>query len=263
MSTTGPRASRVADAHLAYDEPGRSPYGYDPGHVEPFEPTVGEGSQVPPAHDHQGKPVEPPDLGTLEVPGYEWHDTSKAFHQVVVKNAKGEPMKLGVDVRSFTERKNSWWFDLVALVREYWSFQQVDVRFGLGRVSFTVEMNGPRSIEVRGPLTAPTVFVGGTSRRFAADDSLWDILMWIDATCRTKLGSEAEVPKVAAYDANVYKTMEKAHAMIKDAYPDVDDETILGVVGPWFAGKLFHTQIPKKPFASDGGRRVLRILTTI
>lgn len=86
-------SSDVAEAFLArmaYDEMGRSPYGYDPGHVAPFEPTVGEGSQVPFARDHQGKPVAPPDLGLLEIPGYEWHDTSKDFHQVVMKNASSE-----------------------------------------------------------------------------------------------------------------------------------------------------------------------------
>ena len=64
----------------------------------------------------------------------------------------------------------------------------------------------------------------------------------------------------AGYEPDIYETMGKAHAALKEAYPDADDSEILKVVGPWFAGVLTHTQIPKKPFAPDGGKRVVSIL---
>lgn len=69
--------------------------------------------------------------------------------------------------------------------------------------------------------------------------------------------------KTSSYDPGIYKLMEKAHGEIKDYYPEASDEAILGVVGPWFAGKLVHTQIPKTPFASDKGKQIFRILTGI
>lgn len=183
-------ASRIADSFLAtskqaYDEIGRSPYGYNPGHVTPFQPTVGEGSQVPFARDHQGKPVALPDLGRLEIPGYEWHDTSKAFHQVVMKNARGETMKIGIDVRSFQARKDAWWDDFVALIKEYWSFQEVKLRKGRGGFAFEVQQMGTLRVEVQGPANKPTVRVlGKGEKQFDADESLWDILMWIDGVGR-------------------------------------------------------------------------------
>jgi len=95
------RSTRVAErflTRLAYDEGERSPYGYDPGSVGPFVPTVGQGSQVPFPRDHQGKPVAPPDLGLLEIPGYEWHDTSKAFHQVMSKSAASTGLHQAADI---------------------------------------------------------------------------------------------------------------------------------------------------------------------
>lgn len=89
LASTGPSAERVAALHVAYDEKGRDPEeGWQHGQVEPFQRTDGEGSQTPPAHDNQGKPLAVPDLGTLEIPGYEWHDKSKSFHQVVTKTAR-------------------------------------------------------------------------------------------------------------------------------------------------------------------------------
>lgn len=92
--------SRVAEAHLSrrgYDEKGRDPdEGWQHGQVEPFQPTDGEGSQTPPVRDNQGAPLAPPDLGRLDVPGYEWHDTSKAFHAMVEKVA-GSARKAGED----------------------------------------------------------------------------------------------------------------------------------------------------------------------
>lgn len=80
---------RVADRFLAaYEETGRdSTNGWEHGRVEPIQRTDGEGSQVPFARDNQGQPLDPPDLGTIEIPGYEWHDKSKAFHAIGGKTA--------------------------------------------------------------------------------------------------------------------------------------------------------------------------------
>jgi hypothetical protein len=224
--TKSPAASRIADAFIArqaYDEVGRSPYGYDPGHVEPFEPTVGEGSQVPFARDHQGKPVAPPDLGTLEIPGYEWHDTSKAFHQVVMKNANGEPMKLGINVQSFKDRKAGWWGDFIALIKEYWSFQQVPFKQGPGGFSFEVQQGGLLRVEVRGPAERPTVRVlGKTEKKFDADTSLWDILMWIDGVSRN--GFTASTTRTASDItlADVAGEIGRANEVLHDAADMLD-----------------------------------------
>lgn len=64
-------ASRVADLYLqSYNEKGRDPEkGWEHGEVEPFKSGPGIGSQAPPAHGHQGEPVEVPDLGAVIAPG--------------------------------------------------------------------------------------------------------------------------------------------------------------------------------------------------
>ena len=218
-------ASRVAGAFLerqAYDEVGRSPYGYDPGHVTPFEPTVGEGSQVPFARDHQGKPVPAPDLGTLEIPGYEWHDKSKAFHQVVMKNAKGEPMKLGINIQSFKDRKAGWWGDFVALIKEYWSFQEVTFKKGPGGFSFEVQQGGTLRVEVRGPAERPTVRVlGKTEKKFDSDTTLWDILMWIDGVSRNGFTASTKVASGTTL-GEVAEEITRANGVLRDAADMLD-----------------------------------------
>lgn len=215
-------ASRVAAKHLsrrAYDEVGRSPYGYDPGHVEPFKPTEGEGSQVPFARDHQGKPVAPPDLGLLKIPGYEWHDTSKAFHQVVQKNASNTEM-FGIDVRSISQRRIAWWQDFVALVKEYWSFQKFDVTLNRNGIQFQVLQNGLRNIEVRGPIETPTVYVGGTGKKFDATTSLWEMVLWMDSVCRNGFTASKNASEVTLED--VAAEITKANEALHDAADMLD-----------------------------------------
>lgn len=64
------------------------------------------------------------------------------------------------------------------------------------------------------------------------------------------------------YDPGIYDLMAKAHAAVKEAYPDTADEHILKVVAPWYAGLLYSDKIPKSRFPPDGGRKLLRILTS-
>lgn len=75
---------RIASRYLArqaYDEKGRSPdVGWQHGIVEPFIGSSGEGSQVPPARDDQGAQAEVAEYGMMDIPGYEWHNRSEAFH---------------------------------------------------------------------------------------------------------------------------------------------------------------------------------------
>lgn len=96
-ATTG----RVADRFLAaYEETGRDPKeGWAHGRVEPIQRTDGEGSQVPFARDNQGQPLDPPDLGTIEIPGYEWHDKSKAFHSIGDKTASDRTASLQIELK--------------------------------------------------------------------------------------------------------------------------------------------------------------------
>lgn len=92
---------RVADRFLSsYEETGRDPVeGWAHGRVEPIQRTDGEGSQVPFARDNQGQPLEPPDLGTIEIPGYEWHDKSKAFHSIGGKAASDRAASLQIELK--------------------------------------------------------------------------------------------------------------------------------------------------------------------
>lgn len=92
---------KVADRFLAaYDERGRDPVeGWSHGEVEPFQPTPGEGSQTPPARDNQGEPLEAPDLGAMEIPGYAWDDKSKAFHSIGGKTASDRIASLQIELR--------------------------------------------------------------------------------------------------------------------------------------------------------------------
>lgn len=64
--------ARVASRFLAaYDELGRThEMGWQHGQVEPWQPSLGEGSQVPPARDNQGQEVKPPNLPKMDIPGY-------------------------------------------------------------------------------------------------------------------------------------------------------------------------------------------------
>jgi len=73
--------SRVASRHLrAYNPGSRSDTGYMPGNVHQEAPYRGVGSQTPAPRDRDGKPVEVPEYGMMEIPGYEWHDKSQKFH---------------------------------------------------------------------------------------------------------------------------------------------------------------------------------------
>lgn len=62
------------------------------------------------------------------------------------------------------------------------------------------------------------------------------------------------------YTPNVYQLMQKAHDMIIDAYPGITDDEVLAVVAPWFAGTLTSSAIPKKPFARDGQKALMKAL---
>jgi len=100
-------SARVADRFLAAYEPGhRKDDSRDPdtdgwvnGLVEDFTPTEGEGSQVPFPRDNQGHPLAPPDLGIENIPGYEWHDKSKAFHSIMEKEASSRTASMEDELR--------------------------------------------------------------------------------------------------------------------------------------------------------------------
>lgn len=73
--------SRVASRHLRAYTPGqRSDKAYIPGTVQQQAPYNGVGSQVPDPRDRDGKIIEVPEYGMMNIPGYEWHDKSKKFH---------------------------------------------------------------------------------------------------------------------------------------------------------------------------------------
>lgn len=177
-------AVSVAARYLqAYDEKGRSPTGWGHGVVEPWKGTDGIGSQVPPVRDNQGQPLAPPDLGIMDIPGYEWHNKSKDFHQVVQKQASGERM-LGIDIRSWNDRGQSWWTDLAALFIEYWSAQNINLESSPNKIIFKVEQFGTWNVLVRGSPENLSVYVNGRGKKFGSMDSLWSILMWIDSVTR-------------------------------------------------------------------------------
>lgn len=100
-------SARVADRFLAaYEQGHRKDDSRDPntdgwvnGLVEDFIPTEGEGSQVPFPRDNQGHPLEPPNLGIEHIPGYEWHDTSKAFHSIMEKEASTKSASMQDELR--------------------------------------------------------------------------------------------------------------------------------------------------------------------
>jgi hypothetical protein len=87
-------ASRVASRFLNSFESGervidhKDPMedGWVNGKVTPFQGTEGQGSLTPPTRDNQGVLTKPPELGEMEIPGYEWHDKSKSFHSIVDKS---------------------------------------------------------------------------------------------------------------------------------------------------------------------------------
>jgi hypothetical protein len=159
--------------------------GWVNGLVEDFVPTEGEGSQVPFPRDNQGQAVEPPNLGIETIPGYEWHDKSKAFHSVMEKMARDE--WAGVDTRSLASRVRSWWDDLEALIKEYWSLSSdLKIARTKNKIVFRVDHLGPMTVEIVGPPGNLKVYVGGASKNFDAETSLFDILMWIEGVPRNR-----------------------------------------------------------------------------
>lgn len=208
-------ADRVAEAFLArqaYDEVGRDPdEGWQHGKVEPFEGTVGEGSQTPPAHDHQGAPVDPPEFPPIEVPGYEWHEKAPKV---------ARDRWAGVDTRSFASRVLSWWDDLEALVREYWSLSpDLKVTRSKNKLVFSVNHLGPMSVEVVGPPTSLKVYVGGASNTFDATTSLYDILMWIEGVPRNR-GFRASDGRTAAASFDLDRAMKATIEKVTRTYSD-------------------------------------------
>lgn len=186
-------SARVVERFLAaYEQGHRKDDSRDPntdgwvnGLVEDFIPTEGEGSQVPFPRDNQGHPLAPPDLGIENIPGYEWHDKSKAFHSVMEKVARDE--WAGVDTRSFAARVQSWWDDFEALIKEYWSLSSdLKIARTKNKMVFRVDHLGPMTVEIVGPPTNLKVYVGGASKNFDASTSLFDILMWIEGVPRNR-----------------------------------------------------------------------------
>lgn len=104
--------------------------------------------------------------------------TRVAFQHL--KQARG-PALFGISTKSLNMRVESWWSDLEKLVKEYWSFQNLQVRRAPGKLTFSVD--GHRdgiSCEIRGPVGKPTVWVGGRSQQFGPDNTLEDIIFWMD-----------------------------------------------------------------------------------
>ncbi len=94
----------------------------------------------------------------------------------------------GVDTRSIATRVRGWWDDLEALVKEYWNLQQITVKRTPNKLTFDTKFFGDLHVEVVGPPAAAKVHIGGASKTFDQNSTLFDILMWIDATARNRGG---------------------------------------------------------------------------
>jgi hypothetical protein len=94
----------------------------------------------------------------------------------------------GIDVRSFNQRRTDWWDDLAKLIQEWWSWSKVTVRKVRGKLTARVDFPGtqqrPVEITVKGLEGKPTVYVWAAERTFGPDDSLLDIMYWIDSITR-------------------------------------------------------------------------------
>lgn len=184
-STMRVSTSRVAIRHLtrrARDEEGPTETGWAPGSVDPFQPTTGEGSQTPPAHDNQGHPIDVPTFDAVKIPGYTWHQDPTRAHQKSANDTWA-----GIDIRSIDSRVAAWWDDLEKLIREYWSFQEISLTRSRNKIVFDVQHLMPLHVEIVGAPVAVKVYVGGASATFDKRTSLWEILMWIDGVARARI----------------------------------------------------------------------------
>lgn len=87
-----------------------------------------------------------------------------------------------------------WWQDLAALFQSYWSFQRFPIKIVRGKMSFAVQgVSGTLNVEVRGPISKPTIYVGGAEKTFSATDSLEEMRDWIDGIDRTRAPRRARV----------------------------------------------------------------------
>lgn len=125
----------------------------------------------------------------------EFLDGARAFAANSGKRVEGISVRFananewaGIDTRSIQLRIGSWWNDFERLIVEYWSLQRVVVRRAPNKMSFDVSMAGQHHVEIQGPPTKPKIFIGGDVGQFDMGDSLWDMLMWIDTTCRKRSG---------------------------------------------------------------------------
>ncbi len=71
-------ASRVVTAYVSGH---KESIGYIDGINTQTPYAEGVGSQTPPARDRNGRILEVPGHGILQIPGYEWHDKSDEFHK--------------------------------------------------------------------------------------------------------------------------------------------------------------------------------------
>lgn len=104
----------------------------------------------------------------------------------LIKQARTTEM--GIDVSSYAERVADWWGDLEEYIREYWSMQKVDLKRGRGKIVFRAKMSGRvRRVEIKGPASKPTVYVGGAEKTFDSKTPINKIIYWVDKTAMRTL----------------------------------------------------------------------------
>lgn len=92
----------------------------------------------------------------------------------------------GVDTRSIAKRVASWWDDMEALLKEYWSNQPTQTKRSRNKIVFETDFFGPMRVTIAGTPAQARVSVNSQDKTFGADNTLFDILMWIDETGRNR-----------------------------------------------------------------------------